>query len=284
MESFFTSIGGIVFYGGIFLLILLYIDRKSKKERDNRDLAKYLDDVPMDPHKSYDQKLSKVLSNPEVRQKAENLRSEEMERERMREERDKKKYTKARVYSYDHESLIYQIFAPFRDAKPFAGEWHCSMELENDFVISEIARIKKDSINEAEKLFSEFKDNELVFSIGKKCRMGLTLKQYWNVVTDEDLNFTKWVNAQTNIESRESAEKRRKAYDIKTIVPLTDFIKSHGKYTLENDDPFYVLYFNQRTQVEFLKSIIDFPKSEFAQHIHDFVVVEDNGYLTLQKK
>ena len=210
MESFFAAVGAFVVVVGGFFLLLRYIDKKDEIARDNRDLAKYVDNIPRDPHRSFDQNLKKALSDSNVREKAEQRRKDAIEFENKMAEENRKRQITKRVYSYDYECLIYQIFAPFRTKNECEEKWSYD-KLEKKFVINEIARIKEITLDQAGELFLEMKEKGLIEEYQMKCKIGMTLDYYWNVVSDEDLNFSKWVNSQTYIESREDADRRRRS-------------------------------------------------------------------------
>ena len=299
MDEILSSIGGFAIIVVIFYLILYFFNKQSSDERERKDLAKYLDNVYFDPNKSYDQNLKKILSDPKVRKQAEENRKQHYEREAAREDKQRRENIIKRTYSYKYEDVIYEIFAPYRIERRFeyqGQKWEVHEKLENEFVIHEISRILDVNIEEARRLFKEFDDNGLVdVGLGKdihtrarKCSIGIVIYYNWDIISKSDKNFSKWIDEHPNIESVESANRRRAPYDITHRFPLQEFIKKHGDYTAEYSSTLSYIYFRGgiKAYIDRNSLGIDLESNRYRlksviEDIPNLYVLEDDGHYSL---
>lgn len=302
MGEFFYSLGVLVFIVFIGYLILGYINKQSRDEAERRDLAKHynLNNAVLDPNRSYDQNLKKVFSDPKARKEAEENRRKYNERKAAEEDKKRREDIIKRTYSYKYEDIVYEIFAPYRKERRVSidgQKWEVNERLENEFVIQEISRILNVDSEEARRLFKEFDDNNLVdvglgrnLSRGRKCGLGVLLAYDWNIISNSDKNFSKWIEEHPNIESAESVNRRRAPYDITERFRLQDFVKKHGSYDAGYDGIFGYLYFGSRIKVMIVERSlgIDVKGNQYRlkpliESIPNLYVIEDDGSYELIK-
>lgn len=148
-----------------------------------------------------------------------------------------------RVFSYQYESLIYEIFSPYAEKKnynkAYGGRfpwqsWVVEKHLEDDFVKSEISRLLSVSSTEAAALFSSFIEKRLLghWMYKNKCTIGTTLEKDWDIISKTDMNLSRWMESNHDIESVESIEKRRAPYSLLHFYRLQDFVNEHGSYEM----------------------------------------------------
>ena len=178
------------------------------------------------------------------------------EDKRKREEAKRKDRIIKRVFSYQYEELIYEIFSPYAKKNQFGGtfrrqSWSVDEELENEFVINEISRILSISYAEASSLFKKFIENELLgrSTYKNKCWVGTILKEEWDFVSKDDKNLSRWMESHHNIESIESADIRRKPYSLCTFYRFRDFVDAHGNFEVtvystysKSKDVFWIVF------------------------------------------
>lgn len=107
----------------------------------------------------------------------------------------KKELIKKRVFAYDYEELLFQIYKP--TAKEELGEWRLE-GLSKDEIIQGISNLKCISSNEAETLFDVLVDHNLIWRFGYKYELSPILcsgNNGWDVVSNIDMNFDKWMVA-----------------------------------------------------------------------------------------
>lgn len=304
MESFLTSVGAFTILAIIFYLCLRYIANSQDKERENRELAKYLNlnAFYWDKKKSYDDNIKKILSDPEVRKIAEEAREKAIKQKQKDEDKRRKEDILNRTFSYKYENVIFEIFAPFANKKKYPSrneeEWECTERLEVEFIKNELMRLCNVTYEDAEELITKFEQHKLLtfFTRGKKkCFYGNTLKYDWNIISDEDMNLSKWIQQHPGRESRESAESRRKPYDIVKRTPFSSFIKKYGDFKVEGDGTSYYLYFNNKTAP---RIYIPYEYSKhydnryaaisglgsFFSDTEDFIVIDDDGQMNITQR
>ncbi len=115
------------------------------------------------------------------------------------EEHIKRELIKKRVFLYDYEDMLCQIYAPTAK-REYSKTWK-STGLERDYIIKRIGEIRGISKEESEKLFNLFIEKEiLAIDYNDKielCRMLNSGDSYlnddWKVVTDTDINLSRWM-------------------------------------------------------------------------------------------
>ncbi len=246
------------------IIIIVYIinynhNIKYEKDRDNIELLKYID-FPVylnyDKNSSEGKKeLRRILSNPDIRKRAEERRKEDYRKKQYEEDLKRKDLILKRTFSYKYENVLYEIFAPYATPRKYENngqKWGFTYEirLENNFVIKEIIRLLKISIEDAKILFKEFNKNDMLVIHKKnvpngtvlgewvrtgRCSLGNLLIYDWNIISNHDMNLSKWIEQHPIRESKDSVDKRRGV--IKERISFNEFIKREGEYTLKYDYP-----------------------------------------------
>lgn len=183
-------------------------------------------------------------------------------------DKEKKEKIVNRFFSYQYESLIYEIFSPYAekkaDNKVYGGRfprqsWVVEKHLEDEFVKSEISRLLSISSTEAAVLFSSFLEKRLLehWTYKNKCSIGATLEKDWDIISRTDMNLSSWMESHHDIESVESIGKRRAPYSLLHFYRLQDFVNEHGSYemftprfSLTSKETFWIK-FSDETQVIF---------------------------------
>lgn len=196
-------------FGALCLIALLFyfvvsgMDAKDKKDKDNIDLSKHLDGTihTVNPIDSYEGKkeLRKILSDPEVRKKAEEKRAAYIEEKQKEDDLKRKDTIIKRTFSYKYENVIYEIFAPFayKVQYDYKGQyWHVNEVLSKDYVLSEICRILAITNEKATQLLSCFIENDMISDcLCEKgmCELGPLLEYQWDIISPQDMSLTKWI-------------------------------------------------------------------------------------------
>ena len=197
----------------LFGLVFLFYQRKRDEKTEHLlDLAEYVNDEFMtfqDEHENYSETkaLRKFFSNSRVRLKALKLRSEHEQKKKNYEDEIDKYHIKNRVFAYDYEETIYEIFS--KTANYFIPQYpkekivyHYS-HIKKDEFVEELSSKLKLSKDEAESLFNVFLNKQSIFKDNfDNCGIGSTLELYWNVVSPNDFNFSRWIEAHPEIKSK----------------------------------------------------------------------------------
>ena len=203
MINFITEICTVILVGLIINYIGNYIAKKDVEKYKYRGLYEhesndnYLFDEFYRQHSSLskDKALKLFYSIPENYNRAEKIRKENVLRNT---------FAEKRVYAREHDNFIFSLFAPLAE-KTESSQWTILNGSIPDFYIKyKIAEFYKIRKEDANKMFEEFVENnllmrdfdffnnELVYSY--KCyTIGLTLSIYANIVNKGDLNLSKWI-------------------------------------------------------------------------------------------
>ena len=195
----------VIFVFLVFPLIglsYLFYQRKKDKETERlRELVGYVNDefvTFQDEHENYSETkaLRIFFSNSRVHLKALKLQSEDEQMKKNDEDEIKKYHIKNRVFAYDYEETIYEIFS--KTAYYFIPQYPTEKivyhygDIKKDEFIEELSSRLKLSKDEAERLFNVFLNKQLIFKDNfDNCGIGSTLELYWNVVSPNDFNFSR---------------------------------------------------------------------------------------------
>lgn len=196
----------------IGLVCVFYQTKKNKKTEHLKSLVEYVYDEYMtfqDEHENYSEAkaLRRFFSNTHIYNKALELQREDENIRKGHEYELKKRNIKNRVYAYDYEEIIYDIFSKtayyFTPQYPTEKIVYHYGDIKKDVFIEELSSKLKLSKDEAESLFNEFLNRLLVkMNRNGTCSIGYTLDLYWNVVSPIDLNFTRWMEAHPEIKAK----------------------------------------------------------------------------------
>ena len=222
MEDFFIFIGIIAIGAVVLYLIYIGLQEKDDKAKENEELFQYVgDEDEFDNKLSRAKNIEKKLSEPGVRQKAEEIRKQALRNRAKNEEEDRKQRILTRTYSYQYEDVIYQIFSPLavKLSSTYKGQtWRVSGYIDMDFFCGELCRILKVSRNEGYRLIAEFGEKGLISIntppnlIKKYCYMGYFLQEFWNIISSQDNNFSKWMDSHNDVETKEDFCKREQDF------------------------------------------------------------------------
>lgn len=203
-------------------LYFLYIYMKREHEKDDYylELSKYIDYKELHPeyarvrmkdvnlrfvssrHKesSVDQIRKYFKAHPEKLAEAENKYKEDEERHYVNREYWKRELIKSRVFAYDYEDVLFQIYAP--SASDMGDRWQ-PQGLSKEYIVKRYAEIKNVSIEDALRTYDMLIKKNVICDLPG---MGVFLDsmlwddykykdQRWNVVSDTDMTLTKWMDA-----------------------------------------------------------------------------------------
>lgn len=293
-----AAFGALCLIALIVYLWLTSTEAKDRKDQDNIDLAKYLE-MPwakIYPVDSYEGKkeLRKILSDSDIRKKAEERRNKYQEEKRKEEDKTRKDKIIKRTFSYKYEDALYEIFAPYAIKREYEynGQiWSYPFykRLENDFVISELSRILSLSQEEAKKLFDQLEKNDLIDIDSKliqdgtlggklikadRCELGSLLKYDWNIISQEDMNLSKWIEQHPNRETKESMDKRRGVK--KETIAFKDYVRREGGFSIKYDKPYINIEVNNGKILHLSESQIGKPLANYQYRLEDFIESIEN--------
>lgn len=205
----------IFIFPGLTIIGLGYIFYQRKKDKKTdylKSLVEYVNDEYMtfqDEHENYSEAkaLRVFFNNSRIYLKALELQREDEKNRKEYDDEVKKNNIKNRVFAYDYEETIYEIFSKtayiFTPQHPTEKIVYHYSDIKKDVFIEELSSKLKLSKDEAESLFNVFLNRQLVFmNRNGACRIGFTLKLYWNVVSSNDLNFSRWMEAHPEIKAK----------------------------------------------------------------------------------
>ena len=213
-----AAFGALCLIALVFCFVVSSMNAKDTLDRDNIDLSKHLDSTihtvnPVDSNEGK-KELRKILSDPEVRKRAEERRATYNEEKQMEADLKRKDTIIKRKFSYKYENVVYEIFAPFayKVQYDYKGQyWHISEALPKVFVVSEISRILEIPNDNAVQLLSDFIEHGMIsvclFEEGM-CEFGSLLEYNWDVISSQDMSLTKWIEQHPNRETKETAKLR----------------------------------------------------------------------------
>lgn len=288
-----AAFGALCLIALAFIFIVSSMNAKDQKDKDNIDLSKYLDGSrhTYKPIDSYEGKkeLRKILSDPEVRRKAEERRNEDIKRKQKEADLKRKDTIIKRTFSYRYEIILYEIFAPYARKKNIEHNgqiWEIPFgkTLENSYVISEISRLLALSSEEANKLFWEFEKNDMLHVdneyiengtiLGERvksdrCSFGSLLQYDWNIISNEDMNLSKWIEQHPDRESKDSADQRRGV--VKEHISFNEYVKREGDFSISFKSPYIEMKFQNGHTLYLTESQIGMPSASYRYRMNEFI-------------
>lgn len=108
-------------------------------------------------------------------------------------ETERKELIAKRVFAYDYEDMLYQIYAP--TAKHIFGHSWQTVEMEKECIIQRISEIKQIPFNMAENVFETLLAHDLIYQwhpgYYTLTQMLASDNANWDIVTDTDMNLDK---------------------------------------------------------------------------------------------
>ncbi len=140
-------------------------------------------------------------NHPEKLAEAEIRFNEWKRNERLYEEGKKRELIKKRVFAYDYEDLLYELYAPLAE-KDFRGQWHTYYNgYKADELIMRISEIRNIPTDKAVEIFKILVEHELVHQWDSIYTINHILEESsdpkyktWDIVSDTDMNLGKWMN------------------------------------------------------------------------------------------
>ena len=178
-----------------FVGLYLYLKISSDKEYHYKELAHCYG-----MHDSNIEEIRKFFKdNPEKIKEAEESLKEKKESIRLFQESEKRELIKTRVYAYDYEEMLYQIYAPF--AILSMGKWLSLEGLDKEYIVQNIAKIRNMTYEEAQILFEDLTKHNLINDFAKTGKFVLcsmlaasgSQDKKWQIVSDTDMNLDKWM-------------------------------------------------------------------------------------------
>lgn len=209
---------GLICIGLYFLHV--YFKREEEKNKHYRELSPYIDYKEL--HSEYarvrmkgvhpefvssrykepsvDQIKKYFKSHPDKLTEAEKRYKEAEERHYVNREYWKRELIKSRVFAYDYEDVLFQIYAP--SASDMGDRWQ-PQGLSKEYIVKRYAEIKNVSIDDALRTYDMLIRKNVICDLPG---MGVFLDsmlwddykykdQRWNVVSDTDMTLTKWMDA-----------------------------------------------------------------------------------------
>lgn len=146
-----------------------------------------------------------IKNNPGLFKEIEKKYKEQKERDYSYQEAKRKEAMAKRVFAYDYEELLYQIFAPIAESNDHFLYWTTSGSREGFDKVNLIHRISvlsKKSAIESEQLFDILLEHELIYNWGGVYKLTFMLEYSngdellrWDIISDTDWNLDKWMNA-----------------------------------------------------------------------------------------
>ena len=174
-----------------------------KKNEHYQELAKYyrIDNTDIDAIRKFFKENPDELYHAERRFREDAIHKKEVD------ERCKKHAIINRVFAYDYEDMLYQIYAPLAEEN-YYQRWCSYKEIPKDLLIKKIMEIRKVANDEAAHILEELiKRNIIVSNVFEngECSLSFFLQDYtgdhnttferWDIVSYLDLNLDKWIVA-----------------------------------------------------------------------------------------
>ena len=313
MVEFFFSIGVLVVLGLFIFLFVEYVKSKDEYNKHLKELfGKHViigDDFVYEQHHSIKDIKKYFKENPDIlKQREEEWRKEKGE-ERKNNEKKRKERIKDRIWAYDYEETLFEIYAPLAEFK--YGTWQCGFEkkLSKDELIQKISAHRHISTHEASKLFEEFVAHNVINEYNGDYYFSMLYD--WDVVSDLDMNMEKWIDAHgkdmNEVDSTEEtivdSEGKNRCSKVENIInpqvvntwSLLDFAKAHGKMQVgdfvnkETGEEFKSCIFTRhdgtRTFVVFSTKLGELTPKQIVDMKNELQVVQlESGNYSLCKK
>jgi hypothetical protein len=191
MVEFFFSIGVLVVIGLCFVGLMNY---SSNQDAHSHHLFELYYGEPYKPgyHYSHSDIKKFFKENPEELKRREEAWQARQKEKYQENENKKKLRIKDRIFAYDYEDTLFEIFAPY--AKNMGGVWTCDKWLPKEEIISKISTIRGVSKIEAKDIFNKLEEHNVLLEIGGDYMLSLiNTSSDWDIVSDTDMNLDKWI-------------------------------------------------------------------------------------------
>lgn len=185
----------------VLSLLLFWVcwlaERKEKQKKHYKELAKNYTFC----YESIESIEKRFKNDPELLKEAEKLFAQSMEDKKRYKELDRKRGIVERVFAYDYEDLLFQIYAPVATENYFHVWDAYDKYLTRGQILDRISEIRAISIEEADKTFQILKEHFLIVPYGQgfclthMLEADRNISPSWNIVSYTDMNLDKWMVA-----------------------------------------------------------------------------------------
>lgn len=139
--------------------------------------------------------------HPDKLVEAEKLYKKKKERAHYARESWKKEFIMQRIFAYDYEEMLFQIFSDHAILDEM-GKWH-SQHIDKNHLLQRISEIKNIEIDEAQRMVDTLIEHCVLCNVGEDYFLSSLLEESddnqamirWNIVSDTDMNLDKWMKA-----------------------------------------------------------------------------------------
>ena len=140
-------------------------------------------------------------NHPDKLAETEKKYKEKKEREHYNRESWKKSYIMDRIFAYDYEDMLFQIYSKVAK-EDIKGKWVAGIHINTEDLINEICRIRNVNRSEAYRIIHQLHARGIISDIGGGYLLSALLQDLgnddmcsWNIVSDVDMNLDKWMVA-----------------------------------------------------------------------------------------
>lgn len=193
---------------GLYFLHL-YMKKYTETNEHYRELAKFFSERELGIIK--DNRYTKenhvdvirrfFKEHPDKLAEAEKLYKKKRENAHHAREAWKKRYILQRIFAYDYEEMLFQIFSDHAILDEM-GKWH-SQDIDKNHLLQRISEIKNIEIDEAQRMVDTLVEHSVLCNVGEDYFLSSLLQESddnqamirWNIVSDTDMNLDKWMKA-----------------------------------------------------------------------------------------
>ena len=139
--------------------------------------------------------------HPDKLVEAEKLYKKKKERAHYARESWKKEFIMQRIFAYDYEDMLFQIFSDYAWLDTW-GKWQ-PHDIDRDHLLQRISEIKNIEVEEAQRIVDTLVEHGILCKVDDKYLLSSLLTESddnqamirWNIVSDTDMNLDKWMKA-----------------------------------------------------------------------------------------
>ena len=141
--------------------------------------------------------------NPELYKKAAQEYDDEKKALYIYNENKRKKAIAKRVYAYEYEDMLYQIFAPIVERYCYTDLYWSTyrINLSKEYLVQKITEIIGITEEGAEQIIEYLASKDILFNYDGRYHLTSMLEkgtgdtyERWNIISDTDMNIDKWMN------------------------------------------------------------------------------------------
>lgn len=195
-------------------LYFLHLYMKKESERDDHygELAKFFSERELgliqnnrytkEHHADVIRRFFK--EHPDKLAEAEKLYKKKLEGKHHAQEAWKKEFIMNRILAYDYEDMLFQIFSD-NAMLDTNGKWY-SLFIDKNHLLQRISEIKNIEIDEAQRIIEMLVEHCVLCKVDEEYNLSSLLQDSndnpsmirWNIVSDTDMNFDKWMKVHGN--------------------------------------------------------------------------------------